>query len=168
VVNVDWRGTMAYCRWLTETTGKVYRRPSEAEWEKAARGTDGRIYPWGEGPPDENRCNYWRNIGGTTPIGRYSPGGDSPYGCTDMAGNVWEWTRSLWGKKSEEPDFKYPYDLEDGREDMEASDSILRVLRGGSWYSDRGSARVSYRSIQPPDYLNDDVGFRVCVAAQQE
>ena len=86
---ISWYDAVAYCNWLSQVTGKPYRLPSEAEWEKAARGTDGRIYPWGDEPSDEKRCNFGCNVGGTTPVGRYSPQGDSPYGCTDMAGNVW-------------------------------------------------------------------------------
>ena len=117
---------MQYCSWLSQMTGRLYRLPSEAEWEKAARGTDGRIYPWGDEPPDERRCNFGMNVGGTKPVGRYSPQGDSPYGCADMAGNVWEWTRSLYKD--------YPYDPEDGREDLEADHRVLRVLRGGAFY----------------------------------
>jgi len=84
VVYVTWHDALPFCRWLSERTGLPVTLPSEAEWEKAARGTDGRIYPWGNGPPDESRCNF---AGGrTTPVGRYSPKGDSPYGCVDMAG----------------------------------------------------------------------------------
>ena len=158
VINVSWRDAMAYCQWLAEATGRAYRLPSEAEWEKAARGTGGRISPWGD-EWDAARCNSIEGgPAGTTPVGQYSPGGDSLYGCVDMAGNVWEWTSSLCKP--------YPYNPEDGREDREASGFL--ALRGGSWYNDQGNARVSYRGIQPPNYLRNDVGFRLCVAAQQE
>jgi formylglycine-generating enzyme required for sulfatase activity len=159
---------MAYCRWLTETTGRAYRLPSDAEWEKAARGTEGRIYPWGDEPADESRCNFDRNVGDTTPVGMYSPQGDSPYDCVDMAGNVWEWTLSLWGKRLAGLDFKYPYNPEDGREDLDAGDDVLRVVRGGSWRHDRDYARCAFRLRDYPSYRWHSGGFRLCVAAQQE
>jgi formylglycine-generating enzyme required for sulfatase activity len=166
VVNVSWHDAMACCRWLTETTGRPYRLPSEAEWEKAARGTEGRIYPWGDEPADESRCNFGMNVGATTPVGMYSPqlhpelaeGGDSAYECVDMAGNVWEWTRSVYEG--------YPYDPEDGREDQGAEGP--RVLRGGAFLSDQGLVRCASRLRNAPDYGHGDLGFRVCVAAQQE
>jgi formylglycine-generating enzyme required for sulfatase activity len=153
VVNVTWYDAMAYCKWLAEATGKPYRLPSEAEWEKAARGTDGRIYPWGN-EWDAKRCNTGE--GGkvdTTPVGSY-PQGASPYGLLDMAGNVWELTLSLHRP--------YPYQSDDGREDLSAQGS--RVLRGGSWYYSRGYARVSYRNLSVPGHFFSDVGFRVVVA----
>jgi formylglycine-generating enzyme required for sulfatase activity len=91
VVNVYWLDALAYCEWLSEKTGKPYRLPTEAEWEKAARGTDGRIYPWGN-EWDETKLNSRDSgPGDTTPVGQYSPGGDSPYGAADMAGNVLCW-----------------------------------------------------------------------------
>jgi formylglycine-generating enzyme required for sulfatase activity len=131
VVNVSWHDAVAYCKWLAEVAGKPYRLPSEAEWEKAARGTDGRIYPWGD-EWDAKRCNTWEGgQGGTTRVGKYSPLGDSFYDCVDMAGNVWEWTRSL--------SREYPYNPKDGREDPAAVGS--RVLRGGSWSFIRDFAR---------------------------
>lgn len=98
VANVTWHDAMAYCAWLREKTGRHYRLPTEAEWEKAA-GWDPeaearRRYPWGD-TFDPERCNSREGgPGGTTPVGQYSPDGDSPYGAVDMAGNVWEWTLS--------------------------------------------------------------------------
>jgi formylglycine-generating enzyme required for sulfatase activity len=93
-VRVSWHDAVAYATWA----GK--RLPSEEEWEKAARGTDGRKYPWGDEEPTPDLCNFGKNEGGTTPVGKYSPQGDSPYGCADMAGNVWEWTSSGCSSRS--------------------------------------------------------------------
>jgi formylglycine-generating enzyme required for sulfatase activity len=88
VVNVSWKDAMAFCQWASQVSGRHVRLPGEAEWEKAARGTDGRIWPWGNQLPDEARYNFNDNVRDTTPIGQYNPQGDSPYGCADMAGNV--------------------------------------------------------------------------------
>ena len=156
VVNVNWHDAMAYCRWLAETTGKGYRLPGEAEWEKAARGVDGRIWPWGDKPPDKNRCNFDLTVKDTTPVGQYSSQGDSPYGCVDMAGNVWEWTLSV--------DKGYPYDPEDGREDPEASGP--RVMRGGAFDEYVRSVRCACRYGDDPSDWDGYSGFRMCVAAQ--
>ncbi len=159
VVYVSWHEAIAYCRWLAETTGKPYRLPGEAEWEKAARGTDGKIYPWGN-EWDAKWCNNWESgPGETTPVGQYSPRGDSPYACIDMAGNVLEWTISLWGKDLFERPFKYPYDLGDGREDVNAEG--MRVMRGGSWESSRNDARCAYRDGNNPYNRWDFLGFRI-------
>jgi formylglycine-generating enzyme required for sulfatase activity len=160
VVNVSWHDAVAYCNWLAEVTGRPYRLPSEAEWEKGARGTDGRIYPWGN-RWDAKRCNtVERRKLDTTPVGAY-PEGASPYGLLDMAGNVWEWTRSLWGEDWEEPSFKYPYDPDDGREDLEAPDTVFRVLRGGAWSSNRVFARCVGRGRYGPDDSVNHFGFRL-------
>jgi formylglycine-generating enzyme required for sulfatase activity len=160
VVEVTWHDAMTYCRWLYTflkgelPTGLVLRLPTEAEWEKAARGTDGRIYPWGN-TFDRNKCNTDEGAKGdtTTPVGAYSPGGDSPFGCADMSGNVWEWTHSL--HKS------YPYREDDGREHEEAGDDKPRVLRGGSCLDDMISARASYRRDLHPYGQWENFGFRV-------
>jgi serine/threonine-protein kinase len=162
VVVVSWEDALAFCRWLSQETGKDFTLPSEAEWEKAARGpvpsevegTDGRIYPWGNKPPTADLCNFAKNVGGTTPVGTYSPQGDSPYGCADMAGNVWEWTRSLWRD--------YPYDSGDGREDLEVNDR--RVLRGGAFGSSTRGVRCAYRYYYFPFTRYRLNGFRVVVS----
>ena len=95
VVNVSWNDAADFCRWLSEETHRSFRLPSEAEWEKAARGSDGRIYPWGNQPPDETLCNFGKRFGDTTPVGKY-PNGASPCGALDLAGNIWEWTSSAY------------------------------------------------------------------------
>ncbi len=150
VVYVSRDDVIAYCRWLSEVTGKSYRLPSEAEWEKAARGTDGRIYPWGN-QWDPNRCNSEEGgVGDTTPVGAY-PEGASPYGVLDMAGNVEERPRSFWRD--------YPYDPDDGREDLEGPGG---VTRSGSWNSKRASNRCAFRipSIALGEGRSRNVGAR--------
>jgi formylglycine-generating enzyme required for sulfatase activity len=150
VVYVNWHDAVAYTHWLAKTTGQLWRLPSEAEWEKAARSMDGRIYPWGDAF-DKTRCNTSEGgKGGTTPVGRY-PTGASPYGAQDMAGNVWEWTSSLYKP--------YPYRMDDGRERADATEH--RVLRGGSWYGGARHARAAFRYHLRSDLLSDVSGFRL-------
>jgi len=163
VVCVSWHDSVAFCGWLSNVGGKQICLPSEAEWEKAARGTDGRTYPWGEQKPDAELCNFDEKVGDTTRVGRYSPQGDSPYGCVDMAGNVWEWTRSLWGKEDGNPEFGYPYKARDGREDPEAEGK--RVRRGGSWLSDEYLLRVANRIRLVSVGGHFSIGFR-CALSQ--
>jgi formylglycine-generating enzyme required for sulfatase activity len=201
MVFISWADARAYCGWLEEQLqvagGKLkvwrdgqpetlnlepetltVRLPTEAEWEKAARGPDDRLYPWGN-KWDVARCNTaesgWE---GTTPVDAY-PQGASPYGVLDLAGNAWEWTSS-----ARDP---YPYDAEDGREDPAVGDSvhrddiidpsdstcrrdgtcrrdsIRRVVRGGSFLLDRRYARCAVRYGSAPERRTWIYGFRIAV-----
>jgi formylglycine-generating enzyme required for sulfatase activity len=152
VVGVSWYEAAAYCRWLSAKSGRTYRLPSEAEWEKAARGTDGRRYPWGDAWDPALCNNKARGPGRTTPVGEY-PEGESPYGVEDLVGQVWEWCRTKY-------DSSYPYLADDGREDEEGSD--MRIVRGGSWASGSGWCRCGCRYRNYPRFWHNDGGFR-CV-----
>lgn len=132
VVQINWESAKAYAEWA----GK--RLPTELEWEKAARATDGRDWPWGN-TFTSGKCNTSESgILDTTPVGAYSPQGDSPYGAGDMAGNVWEW---IGGKYS----------------------PLRMPLRGGNWLDDAGQARTYSRREHTPRRKNDFIGFR-CAA----
>jgi formylglycine-generating enzyme required for sulfatase activity len=147
VVGVSWYEAIAYARWV----GK--RLPTEMEWEKAARGTDGRLWPWGSWW-DESRCNVFSDD--TEPVSRYERG-KSPYGCYDMAGNVWEWTSSKATK--------YPYQPDDGREDMTGTEG--RVVRGGGRFGFLADfcARCACREFANPKNRPDLTGFRCAMSA---
>jgi formylglycine-generating enzyme required for sulfatase activity len=160
VVDVSWYDAQDYCQWLSEATGKSYSLPSEAEWEKGARGTDGRLYPWGN-PWDSRRCNSKEGRqGNTTPMGAYLQG-VSPYGVLDMVGNVWEWTSSLWGM------YPYPSDAKERarREDLQAPDAQARMLRGGAFDCNRGLVRCACRLRSRPSESGEVIGFRVVLPA---
>jgi len=93
VRKIDLKMANGFCAWASQKTARTIRLPTEAEWEKAARGTDGRTWPWGNDAPQPTLCNYSESyINASTPVGKYSPQGDSPYGCADMAGNIFELT----------------------------------------------------------------------------
>jgi iron(II)-dependent oxidoreductase len=149
VVCVTWHDAVQYASWVGG------RLPTEAEWEKAARGTDGRRYPWGN-QFDSTRVNSLEGgILRTTPVGQYSPQGDSPFGVADMAGNVYEWTSTV---------FKgYPYDADDGREDREST--RFRVIRGGSFLLNHNAASCAARAPAGPEGHSVSVGFRVAIPA---
>jgi formylglycine-generating enzyme required for sulfatase activity len=151
VVWVNRADALAYCGWLSQKFGMNYRLPSEAEWERAARGDDGRFYPWGD-EFDPWRCNTLESARKTTsPVGLFSPSGDSPWGLNDMAGNVYEWTGSLMRP--------YPYNPRDGREDATSMD--MSVIRGGSWYYTHKMARCAAREGVLPTFVSPALGFRV-------
>jgi formylglycine-generating enzyme required for sulfatase activity len=139
VVNVSWNEADAYAKWA----GK--RLPTEEEWEKAARGVDGRKYPWGDQPPTIELCNFSSNFSyifsnkKTTPVGQYSPQGDSPYSCVDMAGNVWEWIGSYYS-------------------------DVSKVIRGGSWNYHIKESLHAASHLSPPDSKSDIIGFRCAVS----
>jgi formylglycine-generating enzyme required for sulfatase activity len=153
VVHITWHDAVAYCNWLSSVTGRSFCLPSEAEWEKAARGSDGRLYPWGD-RWEGGRCNTAQSgTWTTTPVDAH-PQGASPYGLLDMAGNVWEWTRSLH--------CSYPYEPTDGREALDVPDR--RVLRGGSFGYKPDLARCAYRMRLGPENLGKDIGFRVAIS----
>jgi len=153
VVGVNWYEALAYATWLAQMTDQPYRLPSEAEWEWAAgRRTpaDGRRYPWGA-DWDAARCNASESrLDQPSPVGIY-PHGATPDGLFDLAGNVYEWTVSLYRP--------YPYQPNDGREDPLADG--LRVMRGGSWYVGRDRVRCAYRNGLDPGSWNNNNGFRL-------
>jgi formylglycine-generating enzyme required for sulfatase activity len=166
VTLVSWYDALAFCDWITKVTQYNIYLPSEAEWELAARGVSGFIYPWGNDKPTDTLCNFNSNIKDTSPVGQYSPQGDSLIGCTDMAGNVIEWTRSLWGKDINVPEYHYPYSkYKNERENIQAPDDIRRVVRGGAWDDDSESLRCAYRFSNPPISRNNLLGFRVAASS---
>ena len=217
---VCWQEAIAYCEWLTaclrERASKIERQedlprterefwgglkdgslritlPSEAQWEKAARGVEGRRYPWGRERPDLERANYGAcfgepALGATSPAGCF-PRGTTPEGIHDLAGNVWEYTRTLFGKdpfnrkegwiRSYVPrwwtrslgeqswlgsEFPLPpYNADDGRENLDAGSEWDRAARGGSWTVDARRLRTTFRDALPPTSRHSADGFRVVV-----
>jgi sulfatase modifying factor 1 len=160
VTLVRWEDAVAYCAWLSGAVGQTVRLPTEAEWEKAARGgLEGRRYPWGD-RLDRNLANFLvdpslKNTHGTTRCNSYPPNG---YGLFDMAGNVWEWVHDWHGPAYYAAS---PYESPLG-----PPEGTLRVLRGGSWVSaDVRMLSCSHRHKVPPDTYSYGVGFRIVATA---
>ncbi|MGD8455886.1 MAG: SUMF1/EgtB/PvdO family nonheme iron enzyme [Anaerolineales bacterium] len=174
VVQVCWYDARAYCGWLNETRGDelpegyCFSLPSEAEWEKAARGPEGREWTWGN-EFDPAICHYYDSgQAGTIPIGSHSPQSDSVYGAADMSGNVWEWTITLWGEVRDKATYVYPYDSKDGRESLSAEDTTYRIIRGGSFKNEMRAVRCACRDLDPQNYSLNNLGFRVFVTPVRE
>lgn len=174
VVDVSWDDAVAFAIWLSEQTGTQWELPTEAQWEKAARGDDGRQFPWGN-TFDADLCNVRESArSGTTPVGMF-PEGASPYGLLDVAGNVWEWTRTLQAP--------YPYE-DDDRDLIEFAEPAQgrlrralarlrrqspanapvdprRILRGGCYANPEGFARCACRFRLAPNSRTPFLGFRL-------
>jgi formylglycine-generating enzyme required for sulfatase activity len=145
VVGVSWYEAVAFCRWLSETTGEDMLLPTEQQWQRAAQGDDGRVYPWGN-EWDGERCNNSvssHDSNQTTPVTQYLDGA-SPYGVLDMSGNVWEWCLTAYESGSISPD-----------------GTDVRILRGSAWLGTTAADfRASYRNWGNPQIRDDVRGFR--------
>ncbi len=153
VINVDWYDAAAYCEWAGR------RLPTEAEWERTARGTTGRRFPWGDAEPTRTLANYlnqWRNGGGLEPVGSH-PQGASPEGVQDLQGNVWEWVA----------DWYDPHYYEKGplRNPKGPNEGTRKVMRGSGWESEAPVLRSAHRLSSDPKNRNHGLGFRCALDA---
>jgi formylglycine-generating enzyme required for sulfatase activity len=161
VVNVSWDDAVAFTMWLSQKSGRTVHLPTEAQWEKAARGSgDGRIYPWGDAFDTTKANTSKAGKGDTTPVGSYSPQGDSPFGVADMSGNVWEWSQDWYDANA--------YKNRAGGQVNDPTGPASgdgRVVRGGSWVSYDLWVRSALRNWNGPQDRGDNLGFRVVVVS---
>jgi formylglycine-generating enzyme required for sulfatase activity len=160
VVLVGFEDAQAYCRWLGDQLSRDVRLPTEAEWEKSARGgLEGRRYPWGD-EIDTGRANFLPDLRmkrhrGTRPTGTYAP---NAFGLYDIIGNVWEWVSDWYGAEY--------YGISETRDPRGPAGGMLRIVRGGSWVNhDVTQLRCAYRHKVPPDTYAYSIGFRIACSA---
>lgn len=154
VIRVSWEDGKAFCDWLSQKTGKNIHLPTEAQWEKAARGTDQRRYPWGNFAPKCNLANYQDcGLNKTQPVGSY-PAGVSPYGVHDMSGNVWEYCQDWFSENY--------YSISPRNNPQGPSSGVKRVLRGGGWMDISSFLRSASRHYTRLSYPEDHKGIRLC------
>ena len=162
MVGVCWYEARAYCTWLGAQTGLAFRLPTEVEWEAAARGAGGRLYAYGDAFDPAKGNTIETRVRRPTPVGVFVEG-DTPEGVSDMAGNVAQWTSSLWGGKDEEtPEYGYPYDPERrarraSRRPRLPAGVARRVVDHSEFF-----ARAAFRDYDRPDYRRGSLGFRCC------
>jgi len=158
VVNVTWDDAAGFCRWLSAATSRAFRLPTEAEWEKAARGPNGLRYPWGDGwdPAGLNSDNI---LGALTPVNRYSPDSDGPYGAADLLGNVWEWCSDWF-----DPALYARRAAAVAANPTGPATGQGYVVRGGAFDSPPRHTRSAHRNWYYPDTARPDLGFRLVAA----
>jgi formylglycine-generating enzyme required for sulfatase activity len=162
VVGVCWYEARAYCNWLGAQSGQPFRLPTEVEWEAAARGISGRPYAYGDAYDAAKGNVSQTRVKRTTPVGVFIEG-DTRDGASDMGVNVVVWTTNGWGGADEYvPEYGYPYDPKDGREDIHKGTDCGRVLRSAAWDSDPNLARAAYRDLALPHFRSVAVGLRCC------
>jgi len=163
VVGVSWHDAEAFCRWLSAGAGRELTLPSEAQWEFAARGEEGRIYPWGDDPPDERRACFDQDYieGRPAPVGSF-PSGQGPFGHQDLAGNVWEWCLDAW---DEEAYSKRGRGAEPTDPLVTEGEGELKALRGGGWDRSASDLRSAIRNGDHATGRNDDIGFRLAAVS---
>lgn len=168
--DLTWHDARAYCTWLTgrwRNEGRlgpdeVVRLPTEREWEAAARGPQGHVYPWGDDWAADHANDDETGFNDICTVGLF-PEGVSEFGCHDMAGQAWEWCTTLWGTDMTAPEFRFPW-ANDGRERLDAASNVRRVLRGGCFSSGRAKANGVYRgSLEPSGFWRGN-GFRIVVS----
>lgn len=158
VVGVSWYEAAAYARWWSERTGRRFRLPTEAQWERAARGTEGRAWPWGD-RFELGRCNTAEAKNGQPTAANAFANGKTPEGVHDLSGNVWEWCRTRWGRTLQTLEYPYPYNPADGRDDEE--ERYVRIIRGGSWFDLWPQASPTNRRRYLADARSNNIGFRL-------